>query len=691
MDALVTIAIPDFAGAGLREQTLRTLARHTPEPHEIVLFAPQGQERDVPEGIRCLLVPSPFAAPAALNRLVAMCATPYILFLEAGASVTSGWLARLLEPLKDADVGMSGPSTNLSWNEQQVLPRFAGARYSEAQIDAFAASVAARYAGQRRSLNTLHSLADFCYLFKRAVAQESGGFDEAYGTGPCWEIDFTTRAARAGFRAIWILDAYVHRSPAVQRYPDAHLFTRNKHLYQDRFCGLRLSGQKTSYEPHCRGEACEHFAPTHLINIRLDHNTSVPLAASESNVEARLIPSLSPGRPPAPTMGTASTQEPSLDGSNVSPGGRDQSRPYVAEVAQMSRDVELPLVSCIMPTRNRRVFVRQALLYFERQDYPNKELVIVDDGEDRIADLVAGHPFVRYIARDQKLSIGAKRNLACELAQGSIIAHWDDDDWYAPHRLSYQLAPLLAEQADITGLETACFFDLRSWQAWACSPVLHRRLFVGDVHGGTLVYWRRVWERLSRYPNLSIAEDARFLLAACQRQARLQKLAHGQCFVYLRHERNAWRFPLGSYLDSSGWQKVDLNAFLPEEDQAFYRALSPQSGTVGAVACPRPPSVMPGSHGRPSHPSPRLRPPDGLPGQPPSAPPGQPQGVPPYEVTPTTSGLEVVTGDQSQHQDSILVSARNEVMPVAAVDTNAVQDVGAVACPRPTPDASPLV
>jgi hypothetical protein len=35
-----------------------------------------------------------------------------------------------------------------------------------------------------------------------------------------------------------------------------------------------------------------------------------------------------------------------------------------------------PPVSCIMPTANRRAFVPRAVVYFLRQDYPNKELVI---------------------------------------------------------------------------------------------------------------------------------------------------------------------------------------------------------------------------------------------------------------------------------------------------------------------------
>ena len=83
-----------------------------------------------------------------------------------------------------------------------------------------------------------------------------------------------------------------------------------------------------------------------------------------------------------------------------------------------------------MPTHNRRSFVPQAIRCFLRQDYSNLELLVVDDGTESIADLVSVSDRVRYVRFDQKLTIGAKRNLANEKARGEFIVHWDDDDWY---------------------------------------------------------------------------------------------------------------------------------------------------------------------------------------------------------------------------------------------------------------------
>lgn len=227
------------------------------------------------------------------------------------------------------------------------------------------------------------------------------------------------------------------------------------------------------------------------------------------------------------------------------------------------------LVSCIMPTRGRPDFVLQSVRYFLRQDYPAAELIIVDDDTQDLVDRLPGDPAIRYLRVRPGLSIGAKRNLACGLAAGEIIAQWDDDDWYGPRRLGAQVAPLLAGEADITGLEAGIFLELDRWAFWRCTPNLHRRLFVGDVHGGTLVFWRRVWQEVGGYPDRSLAEDALFLRQAQHRGGRLRKLESDGLYVYVRHGDNAWAFACGQYLDPAGWQRVDEPSCLAA-DRAFY-------------------------------------------------------------------------------------------------------------------------
>src|SRR5262249_51511468 len=119
-----------------------------------------------------------------------------------------------------------------------------------------------------------------------------------------------------------------------------------------------------------------------------------------------------------------------------------------------------------MPTRDRRRFVAQAIRYFCRQDYPHTELILVDDGTDPIGDLVPSDPSIAYVRLPEPRSIGWKRNLANQRARGSVIVHWDDDDWYGPSRVRYQVDRLLAGPPGVCGLKTGWMFDLVEHSFW---------------------------------------------------------------------------------------------------------------------------------------------------------------------------------------------------------------------------------
>lgn len=74
-----------------------------------------------------------------------------------------------------------------------------------------------------------------------------------------------------------------------------------------------------------------------------------------------------------------------------------------------------------MPTHNRRRFVAQAMRYFLRQNYPNKELVILDDGTESVADLLPDDSQIHYIRLTGQRTLGAKRNECVEPSHGDLI------------------------------------------------------------------------------------------------------------------------------------------------------------------------------------------------------------------------------------------------------------------------------
>lgn len=495
-------------------------------------------------------------APACFNRLAARSDATVMVFIESGTVVGPGCLPMLVQALAIPGRGLAGPSTNRSWNEQGV---FAGA--SAQDVARTAAMARQRFGATVRTLEPLYSLADFCVAVNRSVIDVIGGADQAYGTGPCWEMDYNIRAARAGFRGAWVCAAYAFRYPPTRRRRDSDVqqMAGARRLYQDRFCGLRLRGWRGAYENHCRGGACEHFAPGPLITVR------------------RPLDGQPPGGARAPG-GAAAQPAPS-------------SGPYIA-----APPPALPLVTAIMPTRDRPEFALQAVRYFLAQDYGNKELVVLEDGTSSLAGRLPDDRRIRHVVTGRALrSIGAMRNEACQLARGEIVAHWDDDDWYGTERLTRQVAAIRAGEADITALRDSIVFDLAAWRFWRLRSDLHRRLFVRDVHGGTLVYRRGVWEDKARFPDCSLAEDAVFLEQAMRRGARLQALEAEGVFVYVRHGGNAWQFACGLIGDPAGWESVPEPDFTPGA-RAFYSgrsAAAPQESVAAGAAMPLVSCIMP--------------------------------------------------------------------------------------------------
>jgi hypothetical protein len=224
-----------------------------------------------------------------------------------------------------------------------------------------------------------------------------------------------------------------------------------------------------------------------------------------------------------------------------------------------------PLVSCIMPTANRRPFVPQALRYFLRQDYPNRELIVVDDGPDAVGDLLPSDTRVRYIRLAGRKTVGAKRNLACQQAAGEIIVHWDDDDWMAGWRLSYQVASLLNERAEVCGLATLLHYDPAAGAAWRYVYPTGGRPWVA---GNTLCYTRRFWNT-NPFPDINVGEDTRFLWS--NRPKKILPLADERFYVALIHPSNTSPKQTGHARWSSC--PADVVMDLLGADTAFYAGL----------------------------------------------------------------------------------------------------------------------
>lgn len=576
---MITLGIYVYTDPRGLARTLESIERHAPDAAVVLL--PDGPDRAMADHLTKLskypqlASRTPTGSPAAFNRLIKHGDAALVAFLESGASLSTGALTRLSNALSEtADAGLAGPSTNLTWNQQRVREA-PGFDAIPAAVDAFAVGLADRWGEVAEGTGPLHAVADVCFAITREAITRVGGADESYGGGPCWEIDLAVRAARAGLRSLWVRAAYVHRAPHTARRlaDEKRFFSQNKKLFQDRFCGRRLRGETSGYRSHCMGEECPNFAPPALIKLRCPSEPAAPAAASDRTV--RRAPAAAPARnisqasrSIAVTKAESSaTQSPERDELVARPEPRTAFA--LSEQNRSSPAVSLgdaPLVSCIMPTYNRRRWVPLAIGGFQRQDYPNLELIVIDDGTDPVVDLVLPDPRVRYLRLPRKLTVGAKRNIACDEARGQFIAHWDDDDWYQPWRVSRQVDELLASGAEVCGASRLLFYKPASDEAYR-----YEYVSASWVHGSTLVYRRCFWER-TKFPEVQIGEDVRFV--AQLRGKGLQNLRDVDLCVCMIHKGNT----SPKQVRSSLWKtapKSEVQALMGDEVAAYREAARP--------------------------------------------------------------------------------------------------------------------
>jgi len=235
-----------------------------------------------------------------------------------------------------------------------------------------------------------------------------------------------------------------------------------------------------------------------------------------------------------------------------------------------------------MPTRNRRRFVGQSIRYFLRQDYPERELIIVDDGEDAVVDLVPEDRRIRYLRLDQRTSVGAKRNLACEASAGDLIAHWDDDDWMAPTRLSLQVSALLDSGAQACGARDLLHYRLEQGDAWLYQPRPHEL----ETAGCTLLYRRATWAK-QHFRDINVGEDSAFMSGIPREQ--VQALPDASFYVALIHSHNT----SSKHLTDARWHRRPLDEVTRRLalDRDFYVGL--RSGTPEHAASTRRPVQVP--------------------------------------------------------------------------------------------------
>lgn len=212
----------------------------------------------------------------------------------------------------------------------------------------------------------------------------------------------------------------------------------------------------------------------------------------------------------------------------------------------------LPKISCLLVTANDRFdyFKISCKCYFD-QTYPNKELVVVNEGskqyQEQIREHLSGRNDVQFVFLDGKYTLGSLRNISIALCHGEIFVQWDDDDFNAPERLSVQYSFLKNHpKARVCYLtdQLHYYFTTKElfWNDWSKFHSGGRKEY--SLIPGTIMAYKDGFTM--RYPsagnNCSAGEDS-VLAYGILKQSEDNVLlinGHGYMHVYSFHGKNVW-------------------------------------------------------------------------------------------------------------------------------------------------------
>lgn len=95
------------------------------------------------------------------------------------------------------------------------------------------------------------------------------------------------------------------------------------------------------------------------------------------------------------------------------------------------------LISVIIPVYNKEAYLERAVECVRQQEYPDWEIIIVDDGSQDDSLAIARRlesPRIKVYAQENE-GAGAARNAAMEKASGDVFAFLDADDIWHTHHL----------------------------------------------------------------------------------------------------------------------------------------------------------------------------------------------------------------------------------------------------------------
>jgi len=196
-------------------------------------------------------------------------------------------------------------------------------------------------------------------------------------------------------------------------------------------------------------------------------------------------------------------------------------------------------VACICCTYKRPEFLAEAIESYLRQDYPKRELIVLDDAGQYGPDALEHYHNrgVRLVVSHRRFrTVGEKRNATAALAapDADVYCVWDDDDIYLPHHVSECVESIRAGHD--YAIPSRILFQKRSRPMFAKSN--------SALFHGSWAFTRSAFAAVNGYPWIQSGQDQglrkRFEQAKMRKGDPLQDGAPPSYIYRWQYRPNAW-------------------------------------------------------------------------------------------------------------------------------------------------------
>ncbi len=233
--------------------------------------------------------------------------------------------------------------------------------------------------------------------------------------------------------------------------------------------------------------------------------------------------------------------------------------------SKINKKSKYPAGISVITSTNRQDYMNNVFENFSRQDYNDKELIIVLNNNEmnlnKWKQKANQYTNIKVYQLDEEITLGKCLNFGIENSKYDIIAKFDDDDYYGKKYLSDSILAFNFTNAGVVGKATSYVYFERSKILAIRRPYRENR-YVKHMDGPSMLIKREVFDKI-KFADIPRGVDTQYSKDCCKKQIKIfstNKFHH----VYVRHDspqQHTWKIPNNKLLSFCRIVKENITDF----------------------------------------------------------------------------------------------------------------------------------